>query len=160
MTQKKTIITLSVLLFASLALNVFAAGVVLGRHHAPSPHWAQKDLALQNRLPAADRAVLKAAMEVHRDEFKALRAAIDAARAAAQQAAQSGDDAAVDAALEQERVGKEKFFALMRQARQDAETKLSPEGKRTLDAMRPRRPPPEIEDWLLDFPGMDDLDAE
>lgn len=134
--QKKTL-ALGVVLFVSLALNVYAGGLFLGHHFGCSPYgdkkmeWARKDKHLREKMSDSDRDILRQSMAENRQMFREKRAALDAARKNVYAAmnADPFDKAAFDKALQEEMARKAELMTLMREKKADVLEKLSPEGR-------------------------------
>ncbi|MDD9900677.1 MAG: periplasmic heavy metal sensor [Alphaproteobacteria bacterium] len=131
--QSKTLKIISVLLFISLAGNVFLGGIIVGRTiDRATPAWVQKDQQLENRLSAQDRAALDSVMSAQKPVLANLKTALDVARKDVRRALDADDPAALDAALQRERMAKAALLRQMRDARHAAWEKLSPEGREAL----------------------------
>lgn len=125
-----------VLLFVSLAVNLFLGGLMLGNAYDPPPHtteWARRGGSLAAALPKADLALLKASMEKNGDRLKVLKKDFDAARARTRAALESGDDAALESAVKAEVRAKTAFLRLIHQSRAAAAKEFSPEGRAVLE---------------------------
>lgn len=150
----KILITVSVLLFISLAGNMFFLGVWLGSsvqqsttatvHTADNLHAAsaikQIDREFSSLLPEQDREIIRSRMKESRSELREQKEALDSAALAVRNAmyADPFDQAALDQALAEERAARQNLHAAMNTARRDMAASLSPEGRRALAKMEDR----------------------
>lgn len=149
MRASKTVLTLGVLLFASLSANAFFVGEKLGGQArvatvetgAPSARddWRRREGELRARLSAADQKILEDDREQNRARFDALRAALEDARrnVRAALADDGGDAAALESAIAAEVAAKVAFMRDMGAARRAVMEKLSPEGRDILQKHKP-----------------------
>lgn len=152
MTTGKLAATLGVLLFLSLAGNVFQAGYFLGQRagdaapEQPAPDndkrkaWQKRDEALRQKLSPEDLKIFEAARDKNRPKIEALKAELDKARenVLAAQTADPFDQQALDAAVEEEAEKKTVFLQAIREMRKDIFTQLSPEGRKEMRKLHAR----------------------
>ncbi|WP_420428092.1 periplasmic heavy metal sensor [Algiphilus sp.] len=124
------VLGLAVALLASLAVNLLAAGWVLGQRVAAPQHMERGMLRhMARHLPAEVRAPLREAMRERRrplfDAFRDVRQARQAVRAAL--AREPFDAAALEAALARQRAGTAALQQLMHGAMVQTATRLPPE---------------------------------
>lgn len=139
--DKITMILGGVLLL-SLASNFYMAGMVAGRSvnaaaETDTEDWRQKDEQLRRQLSAADKQVLRQAMQDKRSSFHDLRQDLAAVRKEIDRAmhATPFDQGALDRALRQEQQRKADLLRLMHQSRQEALSRMTPEGQKILQQM-------------------------
>jgi Spy/CpxP family protein refolding chaperone len=144
MNRDKLLIILGAALFISLTANLFAAGILFGRSYdagkgpdARRAEWQKKDEELRKKLSESDKKIIKAGMQQRREQFHALKDALDAARQKVEDAqmATPFDQAALDTALKAEQEKKTALLEAMRKAREDISAKLSPEGRETFSKL-------------------------
>lgn len=152
MTTGKLAATLGVLLFLSLAGNVFQAGYFLGQRASdtapeqPAPDndkrkaWQKRDDALRQKLSPEDLKIFEEARESNRPRIEALKAELEKARenVMAAQTADPFNQQALDAAVEEEVEKKTVFLQAIREMRKDIFTKLSPEGRKEMRKLHAR----------------------
>lgn len=136
-------------LLASLVLNLFLAGLMVGRFVAPPPPGPPPSPdrfidALTRGMSPADGAVMRQIFAAHRAELDQAMAQADQARESVRDAleAQTFDQAALDAALGRAEVARRSLENLRQGVMTEAVRQLSPEGRRYLAQMVPGRPPP------------------
>lgn len=152
MTTGKLAATLGVLLFLSLAGNVFMAGYVIGQKagdaapEQPAPEndkrkaWQKRDEALRQKLSPEDLKIFEAARDKNRPRIEALKAELEKARenVMAAQTAEPFEQQALDAAVEEEAEKKTVFLQALREMRKDIFTRLSPEGRKEMRKLHAR----------------------
>lgn len=153
MTTGKLAATLGVLLFLSLAGNVFMAGYVIGQKagggaspEQPAPEndkrkaWQKRDEALRQKLSPEDLRIFEQARERNRPRIEALKAELEKARenVLAAQNADPFDRQALDAAVEDEVEKKTVFLQALREMRKDISAQLSPEGRKEMRKLHAR----------------------
>lgn len=152
MTTGKLAAILGVLLFLSLAGNVFMAGYVIGQkaggaapeQHAPENDkrkaWQKRDEALRQKLSPDDLRIFESARDKNRPRIEALKADLEKARenVMAAQTAEPFDQQALDAAVKEEAEKKTVFLQAIREMRKDIFTQLSPEGRREMRKLHAR----------------------
>jgi Spy/CpxP family protein refolding chaperone len=149
MDRQKLIVILGASLFISLTANMLMAGLMVGKswHHeaewrGDSDDWRKRDQALREKLPEADRKVIKEAMQAKRQHFQEMRAELDAARDKVfdAESAEPFDQAKLDDALRAEKEKKQALLQDMRQTREEVSKKLSPEGREVFSKLGPGGP--------------------
>ncbi|HXQ67001.1 MAG TPA: periplasmic heavy metal sensor [Alphaproteobacteria bacterium] len=136
--------TLQIVLFASLAVNLFVAGYfaahLLHRREPPGPSPMAVLERLSAPLPQQDKEVLAAAWKADQAKLAGLSAELQAARreVRAKLIAEPFDSAALAAAMANARMKHEALDAEFQAIIVDAVTKFSPEGRKLLWS----RPPP------------------
>ncbi|TNE28082.1 MAG: periplasmic heavy metal sensor [Alphaproteobacteria bacterium] len=150
----KILITVSVLLFISLAGNMFFLGIWLGSsvqqsvtettHITPAVHSAseikQIDREFSALLPAQDKEIIRNRMKESRGTLREQKEALDIAQRAVRNAmyADPFDQAALDQALADERTARQSLHAALNTTRRNMAADLSPEGRRALAKMEDR----------------------
>lgn len=139
----------AVVLLISMGLNLFLAGLVVGRvvmhpfpPPPPSPARFVDDLAAG--LPASDGAILRQEFRAHAAELDQARARMDGARddIGAALEAPTLDLPALQAALAHANEAKAGFEAILQGTMLEGVRQMSPEGRRGLVRMMPGGPPP------------------
>jgi len=128
-----------ILLFVSLALNLFLAGFLAARWLAPEwherPHGPQAIVErLTSHLSGADAEVMRAAFQANQDKLAAAFGELQQARREVRQilAAQPFDPDALAKAIADVRTKQGAFFAVIQDTILPAVGKLSPEGRKRL----------------------------
>lgn len=144
---RMVVFSLGLGLVASLAVNLLAAGWVLGQRVA-APHHMERGMLRQmgRHLPTEVRTPLRAAMRERRqplfEAFREVREARQAVRAAL--AREPFDAAVLEAALARQRAGTAVLQQLMHAAMVDTATSLPPEQRQRWSEAKlwaPGRPP-------------------
>ena len=141
MKTDKWIAVLGSVLFVSLSINLFMAGMVVGRTMRP-PHEMMTDAVAQDHqlrdgLSDSDRQVLKQAMEANRAKIMKLHDDIESIKKDMQNLIRSEhfDEKALEAVLTAEKDKKMQFLELIHETRETAMKQMSPEGRRILSKM-------------------------
>ncbi|HYB55694.1 MAG TPA: periplasmic heavy metal sensor [Alphaproteobacteria bacterium] len=135
---------LQIVLFASLAVNLFVAGFfaahLLHRREPPGPSPMAVLERISAPLPEKDKEILAAAWKADQAKLAGLSAELQAARreVRAKLIAEPFDSAALAAAMTDARMKHEALDAEFQAIIVDAATKFSPEGRKLLWS----RPPP------------------
>jgi len=153
-TTHKILITVSVLLFVSLAGNMFVLGIWLGSsvqesvsettQVASAVHAAsaikQIDREFSNLLPEQDKEIVRSRMQESRSTLREQKEALNIAQRTVRNAmyADPFDQAALDQALADERAARQNLHAVLNTTRRDMAASLSPEGRRALAKMEDR----------------------
>lgn len=150
----KILMTVSALLFISLAGNMFFLGIWLGSsaqqsvtatvHTTDNLRAAstikQIDREFSDLLPEQDREIIRSRMKESRYALREQKEALDNAGRAVRNAmyADPFDQAALDQALADERAARQSLHAALNTTRRDMAASLSPEGRRALAKMEDR----------------------
>lgn len=128
--------TLQIVLFVSLALNLFLGGFLAARWLAPAWHEPPRGPEaiverLTSRLSGTDAEVVRAAFQANHDKLASLFADVQQGRREVRQslAAQPFDPDALAKAVADLRVKQAAFFAGLQDTILPAVGKLSPEGR-------------------------------
>lgn len=136
----KPVAILGVLLFVSLVANLFMGGILLGhRMGPPMAEWQVRGGDARPHLSEKDEKILKNAMRDNQKEFEEMRKDLEDIRQDIKAAthAEPFDQDVLDAALREEQKKKMEILQLMQETRKEVLQKLSPEGVRTLQSMKP-----------------------
>jgi uncharacterized membrane protein len=150
----KILVTVSVLLFISLAGNMFFLGIWLGssvqqsvtetNHVTGTIHAAseikQIDREFSDLLPEQDKEIIRSRMQESRSTLRAQKDALDNAQRAVRNAmyAEPFDQSALDQALADERAARQNLHGALNTTRRNMAASLSPEGRRALAKMEDR----------------------
>ncbi len=152
MNAKHVIVTLSCLLFVSLAANFFFIGLMAGSavqvdgngtgqqisatggEAAPTMHARLQDAQLRKTLSEDDKRVLARAMGAVKDELQAAKTQLRDARRAVHAAMRADpfDAAALREALQTERAQQTQILDLINRTRGEAAAAMSPDGRAAL----------------------------
>lgn len=137
--NNKAIAILGAVLFVSLAINFFMAGLVAGGafngpHKPMITDTEKQDIRLRQSLSDADKAVLKDAMDVNRDKMTQLHADIEGIKKDMRAIVRRDtlDEKALSDALNAERAKELTILRLAHETRKEAMSKMSPDGRATL----------------------------
>lgn len=129
---------LGAVLFVSLSVNIFMAGMVVGKSVSPAPK-AASDAAAQDRqlregLSDVDKLVLKQAMDANRKKITQLHDDIEKIKQDLRNIIKKDpvDEKALDAVLEIRKNKELAMLELVHETRKAAMDKLSPEGRAIL----------------------------
>ena len=132
------LLLLGVVLFVSLSINLFMAGMVVGSsvsapHKAVSEAMAQ-DNQLRESLSDADKAVLQQVMDANRQKIARLHDDLENIKRDVKKIIKKEpmDEKALDAVLEVEKNKKLTLLRLIHETRQTAMKKMSTEGRALL----------------------------
>ena len=150
----KILVTVSVLLFISLAGNMFFLGIWLGSsvqqgvtetsHVSGTIHAAseikQIDREFSDLLPEQDKEIIRSRMQESRSTLRAQKDALDNAQRAVRNAmyAEPFDQSSLDQALADERAARQNLHGALNTTRRNMAASLSPEGRRALAKMEDR----------------------
>lgn len=130
MKMNKTKIFFGLLLFLSLAGNMFMGGILLGNTYKA---WhPEKREELRQNLSAEDRQIVRREMIAQRDTFNSLRKNLDDARQKIEEALQANNSDALEEALKEEKAAKADILRLIQASREAAMDKMSPAGRDAL----------------------------
>jgi len=138
MKTNKSMALLGAVLFASLSINLFMAGIVVG-NSVSAPHKLTSDAEEQDRqlrelLSDQDKLVLKQAMDVNRKKITRLHDDLENIKKDIRGMIKKEpmDEKALDAVLESEKSKKLALVMLVYETRKAAMDKMSPEGRALL----------------------------
>ena len=138
MNTGKLMAFLGVVLFVSLSINLFMAGMVVGGS-VSTPHKATSDAAEQDRqlreaLSDADKAILKQAMDANRKKITRLHDDIEDIKNDLRNIIKKEpmDEKALSAVLEVRKNKELALLQLVHETRKAAVDKMSPEGRAIL----------------------------
>lgn len=130
---------LGAVLFVSLSVNIFMAGMVVGNsvstaHKAAPDDPAEQDRKLRDTLSDADKLVLKQAMDTNRKKITQLHDDIEKIKQDLRNIIKkdSVDEKALNGVLEIRKNKELAMLELVHEARKAAMEKLSPEGRAIL----------------------------
>jgi len=139
MINNKVIGVLGAVLFLSLAINFFMAGLVAGGafngpHHEMVSDAEKQDMHLRQNLSDSDKQILKDAMDVNRDKITQLHTDIDSIKKDMRAIVRRDtlDEKALSDALNAERAKELSILRLAHETRKEAMSKMSPEGRAIL----------------------------
>jgi len=138
MKTDKIVGLMGAVLFASLSVNIFMAGMVVGKSVSPAPKVVADDVAqdqrLRDGLSDADKLVLKHAMDANRKKITRLHDDIEKIKQDLRDIIKkdSVDEKALDAVLETRKNKELALLQLMHETRKAAMDNLSPEGRTIL----------------------------
>lgn len=137
MASKKVTISLVVLLLASLAGNLFFAGLVAGRAMVPDKRverFMERDRELRAEIPDADKQKLRRMMRENLPQMKKAKSAFDKARRAVHRAisAEPLDEAALKQAVDNMLAVQNDMHKAMADSIVDAAPELTAEGRKAM----------------------------
>jgi len=150
MTKTKLIWVLGALLFLSLSINFFVAGLVIGGKTSGRSNsmgevtssnqgsaYMEAEKYLKENLSEDDKKILRNTMKGIRGDLKEKKADLENAREAMKEAmhAKPFDEQALEQAQKNEREKKVEMLRLMSDVRKEAAAKMSPEGRKALSQM-------------------------
>lgn len=128
---------LGVALFISLSLNLFTAGMMVGGSINARGAIEQQDQQLRNSLSAADKQVLKEAMEANRAQITKLHDDLQNIKSEIRKLIKrdSLDKKALVKVLDAQKLKELALVQLVHDTRKEATDKMSPEGRDILSQM-------------------------
>jgi uncharacterized membrane protein len=138
MKTERMIGVLGAVLFASLAINIFMGGMVVGKSVSTAPKAVSDDAAqdrqLRDTMSDADKLVLKQAMDANRKKITQLHDDIEKIKQDLRNIIKkdSVDEKALNAVLETRKNKELQMLELAHETRKAAMEKLSPEGRAIL----------------------------
>ncbi len=138
MNTNKLLSVLGTVLFISLSINIFMAGMMagnsVGTSHKVTSDIETQDQKLREGLSDADKVILKQSMDTVREKLTKLHDDVENIKKAIRELIKKDpmDEKALNTALESEKNKKLEMVHLVHAARQDAMKKMSPEGQAAL----------------------------